>query len=112
MVHFINRKNHINVADLLTKFQIHEDSPELWLQYQNNIINPQWLQKDPQKWISTLLLESNSKVAKQYLGNSDFKHDLNATNSITLNPISRIVPNQYPAKDWSIIQSVVCRQSF
>ena len=47
IVLYINQKKHPNFADLLTKFDIENDTPQHWLDLQKQLLNAHWLQQHP-----------------------------------------------------------------
>ena len=93
---FINQKRHINFADYLTKFNITEDTPQMWLDLQKQLIEAKWLQEHPDTWYKDAMQESESFINKQ--SNDKSNEDPSQTHHIDVNkpkpikniPLSRI----------------------
>ena len=65
IVLYINQKRHTNFADCLTKFNIIDDTPQMWLDLQIQILDAKWLQKHPDTWYKDAILESECFISKQ-----------------------------------------------
>merc|ERR1712055_1036408 len=55
---FLNQNKRQNMADLISKHDLINDTPELWLKLQKELLNPQWLQKHPSTWLTKVEKES------------------------------------------------------
>ena len=63
----INQNIRQNLADLLTKFNLKEDDPELWIEYQNRLLTGDWLAvQHPRNWTMEVIKESEEmmRIAK------------------------------------------------
>ena len=104
IVLYINQKRHTNFADCLTKFNITDDTPQMWLDLQTQILNANWLQKHPDTWYKDALQESKLFIQKQASGNSN--ENPSQTHHIDVNkppPIKKCPFEQ----DWSILEALI-----
>ena len=63
----INQNFCQNLADILTKFNLKEDNPELWIKYQNRLLTGDWLAvQHPSIWTMEVIKESEEmmRIAK------------------------------------------------
>merc|ERR1712115_344996 len=68
MVLFIDQKKYLNPADLISKFNIHHNTVEQWIQKTKKMFAPDWLQRHPKEYIKTLFESSKVAIAKQAEG--------------------------------------------
>ena len=60
MVLFLDQRHRFNPADLLSKFNIHHDQVETWIEMNHKIFRPDWLQTHPKHYVK----DSLNKVSK------------------------------------------------
>ena len=65
---YINQKVRVNLADLLTKFNISRDDPKYWNELQIHLLQGSWLAQHPKFWLSYVIKESEQKIKKQAIG--------------------------------------------
>ena len=51
MTHFLEQKNYFNLADILSKYNIHQESVEDWMEMMNRVFKPAWLQVHPRDYM-------------------------------------------------------------
>ena len=71
IVLYINQKRHTNFADCLTKFNIIDDTPQMWLDLQIQILDAKWLQKHPDTWYKDAIQKLEFFISKQAHGKSN-----------------------------------------
>ena len=54
---FINQRKRVNFADYMTKFDLTNDMPDLWLELQFCMLTPGWLLEHPRQWLDLVRLE-------------------------------------------------------
>ena len=65
---WINQKERLNFADLLTKFHLQNDSVDKWVKHQETILKAEWLQEHPSGWLKQMIKESEYRISLQSLG--------------------------------------------
>ena len=68
MVLFLDQKRHFNPANMLSKYNLHNDSVELWIERANKVFKPDWLQTHPRNYVKSLFEQSHQAVNKQAEG--------------------------------------------
>ena len=105
--YILTRKKHANSADLLTKFDIENDTPQYWLDLQKQLINAHWLQQHPDTWYMEAVHESQLKIQKQACGSSG--DNQTQTNHIDVNKPAPLKLCQN-GQDWSMIDAYIKKQ--
>ena len=83
MVLFIDQKKYLNPADLISKFNIHHETVEMWIEKTKTLFAPDWLQRHPKEYIKTIVESSRVAIAKQAEGGVFDGHD-NDKSAITM----------------------------
>ena len=87
MVLFIDQKKYLNPADLISKFNIHHETVELWIDKAKKMFAPDWLQQHPKKYIKTLFESSKTAIAKQADGGAIKENIGNESAIITMSSV-------------------------
>ena len=104
----------------MTKFDLVNDDPEKWYEFQRRLLKPDWLLIHPNQWINSVRRESTIRIRTQAQGNqpvSNFTGE--GGNNVDPSPIQihqinlqlRMDPNMhhFPARDWMIVGRVMDR---
>ena len=68
IVQFLQQKVYSNLADLLTKFDLEQDSVDDWMLKSKQLFEPDWLQNHPNTYLKQLLKLSNDQLSLQAAG--------------------------------------------
>ena len=68
IIRFLQQKIYYNPADLLSKFDLEQDSVDSWVLKLQMLFRPQWLQKHPRKYLNHLLDLSEEQMSLQAAG--------------------------------------------
>ena len=68
IVRFLQQKIYFNPADLLSKFDLDQDTIDSWILKSQKLFRPQWLQKHPREYLSHLLALSEEQMSLQATG--------------------------------------------
>ena len=69
IVFWINQRKAFNPADLLGKFDIDKDHVSRWMELARRILQPPWLQRNPDTYFRKMLDDSNDKIRELMTGN-------------------------------------------
>merc|ERR1711905_51014 len=68
IVFWINQKKAFNPADLLGKFDIDKDQVSRWMELAQKVLQPAWLQRNPDTYLRNMLDDSNEKILELISG--------------------------------------------
>ena len=68
IIQFLQQKVYSNPADLLTKFDLEQDSVDDWILKSKQLFEPLWLQNHPKTYMNRLLELSNDQLSLQASG--------------------------------------------
>ena len=102
------------MADILTKFDILKEQPEVWIEHQARLIQGGWLHTEhPNSWTSRVILESDEMLQiarsggaiQDFEGLGDDSTDcklklVTASNFVTINPQTDSMMRFYPQANW------------
>ena len=74
IVRFLQQKIYFNPADLLSKFDLEQDSIDSWVLKSQKLFKPQWLQKHPWEYLSHLIALSEEQMSLQATGGLNNEH--------------------------------------
>ena len=81
IVRFLQQKIYSNPADLLSKFDLDQDTVESWVIKSQKLFKPIWLQKHPREYLNHLLELSNEQMTLQAAGGLDNQSSFKITES-------------------------------
>ena len=74
IVRFLQQKVYFNPADLLSKFDLEQDTVDSWVLKSQLLSKPYWLQKHPREYLSHLLELSEEQMSLQATGGLHNEH--------------------------------------
>ena len=127
IVFWINQKKAFNPADLLGKFDIDKDQVSRWMELAKKVLQPSWLQQNPDTYLRNMLEESNEKILELTAGKHT-KQPVDKEQSLThdcaelkqggdlminfINVQDRFTPISNKPVDFQPLETVVTRNKF
>ena len=62
MALFLDQRNYFNPADILSKYNIHQDNVEEWVEKTKWVFTPDWLQTHPRDYMESLFEQSSQAI--------------------------------------------------
>ena len=68
MALFLEQKNYFNLADVLSKYKIHQETVVDWMENAEMVFRPSWLQTHPRNYMKYLFEQSKHAIEKPTKG--------------------------------------------
>ena len=100
MALFLDQKNYFNPANILSKYNIHQDTVEDWMEKTTMVFKPDWLQTHPRNYMESLFEQSRQAIEKQAKGGYQCNEcDSNILNATVNNVCCELILASDPVTD-------------